>query len=260
MKTNVKLLKMKKFYCNFLNFMHASSLPRGKQLFIKPIIAFIIITTLFYCISCEEDTIQGPIIIEEDTPVTDYDGNSYKTVRIGNQIWMAENLRSIHYSDGMPIQNFVYNNDTANVSIYGRLYTWSASMRNASSSNSNPSQVQGASPQGWHIPSDAEWQELINNLGGESVAGGKLKEEGFLHWESPNTGATNESMFSALPTGWLDFTGVFNGIEKGCFSRTASAQDSYEVYIRELTSTRSSIPRGGLHPYDAIPIRCVKNN
>lgn len=200
-----------------------------------------------------------PIIIEESEPVTDYDGNVYKTVKISNQIWMAENLRSTHYSDGTPIPNFVYNNDTTNIKTYGRLYTWSAAMRNSPSSNSNPSRVQGASPTGWHIPSEAEWQELINNLGGESIAGGKLKEAGYLHWVKPNTGATNESKFNALPAGWKDFTGEFGGLGQGNLFRTSTAQNPYEVYARELGSNSASIPRGGIHPDDAIPIRCVKN-
>ena len=200
-----------------------------------------------------------PIIIEESESVTDYDGNVYKTVKIGNQIWMAENLRSTHYSDGTQIPNFVYDNDAYNIKTYGRLYTWSAAMRNIPSSNSNPSRVQGASPTGWHIPSEAEWQELINYLGGDSIAGGKLKEAGYLHWAKPNTGATNESKFNALPAGWKDFTGVFGGLGQANFFRTSTAQNPYEVYVRELSSNSASISRAGIHPDDAIPIRCVKN-
>ena len=207
-----------------------------------------------------EGTGGNSIYFNETTQtVTDYDGNIYKTIKISNQIWMTENLRSTHYSDGTPIQNFVYNNDTTNVRTYGRLYRWAAAMRNASSSNLNPSQVQGASPEGWHIPSDAEWQELINYLGGESVAGGKLKETGFLHWNSANTGATNESGFNALPTGWFDFTGNFMGIGDGCFFRTATAPNSYAAYCRELRNSNASITKVNLHPNDATPIRCVKN-
>lgn len=197
--------------------------------------------------------------IESSKTVTDYDGNVYQTVIIGNQIWMAENLKSTHYSDGTPIQNFIYNNDTTNISIYGRLYRWAAAMRNAASSNLNPSQVQGASPQGWHIPSEAEWQELINYLGGESNAGGKLKEVGFLHWIHPNTGATNETGFRALPTGWYDFTGEFRGMGEVCFLTTSTSPNPYEVYSRELTSNSATIMRGDLHPNDANPIRCVKD-
>jgi len=104
---------------------------------------------LFPCSVCEKDSTQTQesLVIEESVPVIDFDGNSYRTIKIGNQIWTAENLKSVHYSDGSPIQNYAYNNDTAYVSTYGKLYTWSAAMRNASSSNSNPSNVQGASPE-----------------------------------------------------------------------------------------------------------------
>lgn len=214
-------------------------------------------------ISCKEniptDPVQPPLIIAEGPPVTDYDGNVYKTVQIGNQTWMAENLKSKHYSDGASLRYFEYNDDTSNVRVYGRLYRWAAAMRNAASSNTNPSRVQGASPVGWHIPSDAEWQVLVNNLGGNAVAGGKLKEAGTLHWASPNAGATNESKFNALPSGWFDFTGEFRRIGQWSFLTTSTAPGSYSVYGRVLKSDLTSADRADLHPDDAIPIRCVKD-
>jgi uncharacterized protein (TIGR02145 family) len=223
----------------------------------------VLLALLAVIISCKTnsptDQAQQPLITEEGPPVTDFDGNLYKTVRIGNQTWMAENLKSKHYSDGTPIQYFEYNEDSANVRVYGRLYRWAASMRNAASSNSNPSRVQGASPVGWHIPSDAEWQVLINNLGGNAVAGGKLKEAGTLHWASPNAGATNESKFNALPSGWFDFTGEFRRIGEWSFLTVSTAPGSYSVYTRVLKSDLTSADRGDLHPDDAIPIRCVKD-
>lgn len=118
--------------------------------FLKP--AFF--AALLLLISCEEnDKPTGDITIEESDPVVDYDGNSYKTVKIGYQIWMAENLKTTHYNDGTPVQSFVYNNEENSATNYGRLYQWAATMRNSVSSNSNPSGVQGISPQGWHIPS-----------------------------------------------------------------------------------------------------------
>jgi uncharacterized protein (TIGR02145 family) len=200
-----------------------------------------------------------PLVIEEDAPVTDYDGNVYRTIKIGSQIWMAENLKSTHYSDGTRLPFFEYNNDTANVRVYGRLYRWASAMKNAASSNSNPSGVQGAAPVGWHIPSDAEWQVLIDNLGGNAVAGGKLKEADTLHWLSPNTGATNESKFNALPSGWYDFTEEFRRIGEWTFLTTSTSPASDYVYTRVLKYDITSANRGDLHPYDAIPIRCVKD-
>jgi uncharacterized protein (TIGR02145 family) len=213
--------------------------------------------------SCSKDNPAQPaqqqLIVEEGPSVADFDGNVYKTVKIGNQTWMGENLKSTHYSDGTTVESFAYNNDTANVRLYGRLYRWAAATRNAGSSNSNPSKVQGASSAGWHIPSEAEWQVLINNLGSEAVAGGKLKEAGTLHWANPNAGATNESKFAALPSGWFDFTGEFRRIGEWSFLTTATRPGSSSVYTRVLKSDLTSVNRGDLHPDDAIPIRCVKD-
>jgi uncharacterized protein (TIGR02145 family) len=145
------------------------------------------------------------------------DGNHYNAVKIGNQIWMVENLKFlpnvIEFStcsvttpyyyvygyDGTVVANA---KATANYTTYGVLYNWPAAMNGQSSSNANPSGVQGVCPAGWHLPSDAEWTELNDYLGGTNVAGGKLKETGTTHWASPNTGATNETGFYALPGGY----------------------------------------------------------
>lgn len=132
--------------------------------------------------------------------VTDFDNNEYETVTIGEQVWLKENLKSLHYADGSEITEvWAYNDEEENAETYGRLYTWDAAM-NYSSAES----AQGACPDGWHIPTDAEWTELGTFLGGDAIAGGKLKELGGLHWQVPNTGATNESGFTALPAGEYD--------------------------------------------------------
>jgi uncharacterized protein (TIGR02145 family) len=138
--------------------------------------------------------------------VTDIDGNIYKTVKIGDQWWMAENLKVTHYRNGDPIAQVTGNTEWANLSsgawcvynnqdslkdIYGLLYNWYAVDDSLNSA-----------PEGWYVPTLEEWQELVDFLGGTSVAGGKLKESGFDHWDSPNTGADNESGFSALPGGY----------------------------------------------------------
>ena len=162
--------------------------------------------------------------------LTDYDGNVYKAVQIGNQVWMAENLKVTHYSNGDTIPYVesntdwdelsdydiddaycFYNNDSN--SDYGALYTWSAATNKTNGSSSNPSGVQGVCPTGWHVPSDAEWTELTDYLGGTEIAGGKLKDT--THWFKPYT-ATNESGFSALPGGFRETDGYFAGefIEK----------------------------------------------
>ena len=128
---------------------------------------------------------QGQIDIEEDcemSTITDSrDNQVYNTVKIGNQWWMAENLN-------YETQNsWEYNNDSDNGDIYGRLYEWETATQ--------------VCPSNWHLPSDNEWQTLVNYAGGENIAGGKLKEQGISHWNSPNTGATDEFCFTALPAG-----------------------------------------------------------
>ena len=152
--------------------------------------------------SCSNNNIVNPA----PTPLTatDIDGNVYHTVTIGTQIWMVENLKTTRYNDGSPIP-FVtdssswsnlttpgycwYNNDTTNKNTYGALYNWFAV---------NTGKL---APTGWHVPTDDEWTTLTTYLGGESIAGGKLKETGTTHWRTPNAGATNEIGFTAS-SGW----------------------------------------------------------
>ena len=148
--------------------------------------------------------------------VTDFDGNSYNTVLIGDQCWMKENLKVTHYPNGDAIPYITdnsawgalgdnntddaycyYNNNTG--SEYGALYSYAASI--ADNWTRDNSSGQGICPAGWHLPTDAEWTILSDYLGGSSVAGGKMKESGTSHWYTPNTGATNESGFTALPGG-----------------------------------------------------------
>jgi len=136
----------------------------------------------------------------------------FEEVTIGTQTWMTVNLDVDDGGEGI----YAYNNDESNVATYGRLYTWDAAIRVA------------ASIDGWHLPSDAEWTELIDYLGGESVAGGKLKETGTEHWSSPNTGATDEYGFTALPGGYRNFYGSFHGI--GSYGFWWSATELFATY------------------------------
>jgi uncharacterized protein (TIGR02145 family) len=210
--------------------------------------------------------------------VKDQDGNTYKTVTIGTQIWMAENLRVIHYADGTPISNIAdkaiwvsltdtakaycwYNNDSATYSqAYGALYNWAAAMNGAKSSSSIPSGIQGVCPTGWHIPSKGEWDTLITYLGGESIVGGKLKENGMIHWKSPNTGATNESGFTALPGGFRDCINYpeFDNIgEHGIWWNSTGAGGGGGVML--LSYRRSNIITGNFDTDLGISVRCVKD-
>ena len=135
--------------------------------------------------------------------MTDQQGNVYKTIVIGTQEWMAENLKTTVYRNGNAIDNIIdntqwiglttgawasYNNDSQYDCPYGKLYNWFAV--------ADPRHV---CPTGWHEPTDAEWTTLTDYLGGEEVAGGKMKSAGTQYWIGPNTDATNESGFSGLP-------------------------------------------------------------
>ena len=160
------------------------------------------------------------------------DGIVYKTVTIGNQVWMAENLKYLpsvvgsgtgsqvtpyYYVYGYEGTNLEAAKATSNYTTYGVLYNWPASMAGSAGSTANPSGVQGVCPTGWHLPRDAEWTELTDYLGGESVAGGKLKATGTIDagtglWYNPNNGATNETGFTALPGGFRRDDGTFETI------------------------------------------------
>ena len=202
----------------------------------------------------------GKTITFAFAPCTDYDNNHYSIVQIGNQTWMAENLKSKHYSDGTPVSYYIYDNDSANYLIYGSLYSWSNAMKGASGSNSNPSNVQGVCPDGWHLPSKSEWEQLSAFLGGLTTAGGKLKERGNGHWVLPNTGATDESGFCALPAGMHDFTGIYQWFGDHCaFSSSTADLSQWEVTSIMLININPILTVGTFQPYDAVSVRCVKN-
>jgi len=165
---------------------------------------------------------------DEPETVTDIDGNVYKTIVIGPQIWMAENLKTKKLNDGTSIalesvnnewenlysQNTPgycwHDNNPSNGNIYGALYNYAAVKSGK------------LCPAGWHVPFDAEWQALRDFAGGENIAGGKLKERGTAHWNSPNTGANDEFGFTALPGGERYESGDFHylGINTNFWSRS----------------------------------------
>ena len=154
--------------------------------------------------------------------VTDIDGNLYNSVIIGTQEWTKENLNVSKYSDGTVIPQVTdltqwaalttgawsyYNNDPANGAIYGKLYNWYAVMGIYNSNSlTTPSLRKQFAPTGWHVPTISEWTSLIDHLGGNTVAGSKMKETGTLHWQDDfgnNLYATNASGFNALPGGHI---------------------------------------------------------
>jgi uncharacterized protein (TIGR02145 family) len=191
---------------------------------------------------------------------TDYDNNNYTTVQIGAQTWMEENLKSTHYSDGTNAAYYDYDHDPNNSLIYGRLYAWPSVMNGAASSNTNPSNVQGICPDGWHLPSVAEWQQFAAFLGGSNIAGGKLKETGNAHWINPNAGATDETGFTALPAGIWAFWDEFQWLgDHGAFSTSTGNLPMVEVTGIMLQTSNGIMTFGDFHPDDALSTRCVKN-
>ena len=207
--------------------------------------------------------------------VTDIDGNTYKTIEIGNQIWMAENLKVTHYADGRAIPHVTnrqewgkldykspaycfYNDSTPNKNIFGVLYTWATAMDCANSSDSSPSGVQGACPMGWHLPSEAEWDILVNYLDGEDLAGSKLKEAGTGIWKSPNAGATNSNGFTALPGGGRSRNGTFYGIGYcGVWWSTTEGSAS-SAWGRYMDYEGSYVYKGN-YEFGGFSIRCIKD-
>jgi len=138
------------------------------------------------------------------------DEQTYNTVKIGEQCWMAENLNvgilidgNSNQTNNSTIEKYCHTNSESNCTIYGGLYQWDEMMNYSTTAG-----AMGICPPDWHLPTDAEWTTLTTYLGGESVAGGKMKEAGTTHWNSPNTGATNASGFTGLPGGLL-YDGIF---------------------------------------------------
>ncbi len=172
------------------------------------------------------------------------DDRTYKTIRIGSQLWMAENL---NYS----IQNsWCYDETDDNCLLYGRLYDW----ENATD----------ACPEGWHLPSDVEWDLLADYLGGESIAGGRMKAAGTLQggtglWESPNTSGVNSSGFSGLPGGRRYPGGEFYGIGIDGYWWCSNDNGVDFSYFRVLRYFNAEIHRGIAHKIYAGSVRCIKN-
>ncbi|MDP4267247.1 MAG: FISUMP domain-containing protein [Bacteroidota bacterium] len=175
------------------------------------------------------------------------DGNIYKTITIGNQTWMIQNLN--YNISG----SWCYNNSNANCSIYGRLYDWNTLIQGGTTSNNIPSGVQGICPNGWHIPSNSEWNILFSNLGGISVAGGKMKIEGTIFWATPNKSADNSSEFTLLPSGYrMADTRCGNlGYISYLWSATGSL---FEVYF-DNAAIFSATPKEG----EGYAVRCLKD-
>ncbi len=196
--------------------------------------------------------------------VKDADGNIYHTVTIGKQVWMVENLKTTKFNDGtsIPMVGGIewrdlstpgycwYNNDAGTYkATYGAMYNWYAV---------NTGKL---CPTGWHVPTDDEWSILTTYLGGDTAVGGKLKETGTSHWQSPNTGATNETGFTALPGGFRPTAANFCDI--GNSGRWwSSTMDPYvyeNVWERIISYNYIEVSRVEDLKQYGLSVRCLKN-
>jgi uncharacterized protein (TIGR02145 family) len=237
----------------------------------QPMVSILAFLLLFTC-SCKE-TDPVPSIVFNPTvtygSMKDQDGNTYKTVTIGTQTWMAENLRTTKYRNGDLIPTVtddkwkdlttgascIYDNDKNNAGIYGRLYNYYA-----------VNDSRNIAPAGWHVPTDAEWSALTAFTGGDSVAAYKLIETGTGHW-THNVSATNETGFTALPGGYrgkLVFAGAdlgYNYIYKGSWGFWWSSSDSLPsiAWERHLVDYSGKVMRGCKFKDYGFSVRCVKD-
>ena len=227
--------------------------------------ALLVLFIFSISISCDKDCPTGPIAAVCSGPIT-----------IGSQTWMCKNLDVVVYRNGDTIPEVkyfkgwsnlktgawcYYNNDPARGAIYGKLYNWYA-----------VNDPRGLAPEGWHVPSDSEWKELELFLGMTQSAvdsigprgtnqGGKLKENSSSFWYCPNTGATNESGFTALPGGYRSGSGEFDGGAGGSSSWWSSTVDiSYYAWERILSHDFGGIYRYGNDMTYFHSVRCIKDN
>lgn len=195
-------------------------------------------------------------------PIVDSrDGKTYSTVLIGAQCWMSQGLNygtkingSVNQSDNGIPEKYCYSNDDQNCTVYGAIYQWGELMQYSA----NPG-VQGLCPQGWHLPTDAEWTALSTFLGGEAIAGGKMKEAGTLHWQSPNTGATNSTGFTALPGGYREPGTSFNGLSAYLNYWTSTSNATNEAWDRHLNYFSEYIARGSYSTSYGFYARCLRD-
>jgi uncharacterized protein (TIGR02145 family) len=195
--------------------------------------------------------------------VTDSEGNVYNSINLGTQEWMAENLKTTKYQNGDLIPTNITDNTTwwnlttgavsdidnvpDNSSTYGRLYNWYA-----------VTDSRNVCPIGWHVPSDAEWTVLTDFLGGESVAGGKLKEAGMTHWRSPNNGATNETGFTAIPSGYRNQSGF--GANTNGYWWSSTVYNTEDAFMRMMSPDYIYLSKSSSGKPHGYSVRCISDS
>ena len=213
--------------------------------------------------SCGADSVHNPNL--NYGSMTDQQGNVYKTIVIGSQEWMAENLKTSIYRNGEPIatnltnaewENTIntqigawafYNNDSLYDCPYGKLYNWYA-----------VADSRHVCPMGWHVPTDGEWTILTDYLG-VSVAGGKMKTTGTQYWLSPNAAATNESGFSGLPGGYRNYYGDFSLVGSYVYWWSSSEDFPFNAWSRYLSHLLDIVKERSDHKGDGLSVRCIRD-
>ena len=210
-------------------------------------------------LSCKKDK---PAPVPPALTVTDANGNVYQTVKIGTQTWMAENLKSTKFNDGSAIPyvdvqaNWAnlntpafayYAFDSANKPTYGALYNYYAA--------TDPK----IAPVGWHVPTEAEWLILLNSLGGNILAGDKLKEAGNTHWSLPSSIATNESGFTALPGGFIDVGGFSQNLTSSALYWTVTETDATHARFISLSKSSGLVQSATITKGLGLSLRLVKD-
>ena len=195
--------------------------------------------------------------------MSDIDGNIYKTIQIGNQVWMAENLRVTKYRNGESILHITnndewvhtsygawcyYENLQSNEPAYGKLYNWNAVI-----------DPRGIAPKGWHIPTPQEVTTLIEYLGGTSIAGGKMKETGATYWAESNPNVTNSSGFSGRPGGYRHYTGIFSDINTNGWFWTNNGVNTYSADVFRLYFANLECTISDWYKVQGLSIRCIKD-
>jgi uncharacterized protein (TIGR02145 family) len=224
---------------------------------------FILFISLVITINLNAQLFGGMAIAQKGIDyVYDIDGNPYQEVVIGTQTWLKPNLKTTKYNDGTTIPNVTdgawaglstgawvyYNNDANYNADYGKLYNWYA----VNTGN--------LCPTGYHVPTDAEWTTLIDYLGGESVAGDKLKEVGTVHWDSPNTGATDDVGFTALPGGVRSgLNATFYYIRSSGWHWSATPFNSNLIWSGALIGNSSGVSKNIYEKTYGFSVRCLKD-
>ena len=225
--------------------------------------------------STDENSIESTEINIDGPNVTDIDGNSYQSVTNCGLTFTKTNLNVSKYTDGTTIPEVTdatqwanlttgawcyYNNTTANGTTYGKLYNWYAvvGIYDAASA-ANPALRKKLAPAGWHVPTDTEWTQLTDCLGGEAVAGGKMKSTGTSLWKSPNTAATKKSGFSGLPAGYRLIYGSFFNI--GSFGGwwSSSEGSTGEAWGRSLNYSSGFAFRSFNFKKGGFSVRCLRD-